>query len=164
MSCLQVSRAGSERLAEDVMAEEPTAQQALCSTGSSGSSIAPKPALVAQPRASLGEEQRERLSFANGMNDRLYEQLSAKLLYVDDKDRMLTVSAAHSGQPLSSRQAGSSQISSDHRKSHSAGPSPRQVTLMLHASCFEHLVKHWVCITARHVLPQHSHLELCMDV
>jgi hypothetical protein len=137
MSCLQVSRAGSDRLAEDMMAGEDAAAQQALRTGGSISSGALKPAFMAQQRPSQGEEQRERLSFANGMNDRLYEQLSAKLLHVDDKDRMLTVSAAHSGQPLSSRQAASSQItnSSEHRKSHSAGPSPRQVTFML-KSCF----------------------------
>lgn len=82
----------------------------------------------AQPAAP--ELPQEKLTFANGMNDRLYEQLSAKLMPVDDSSRVLTVSATNTG-PLLSNRAGSVRNSSimsserQHRVSRSADPSPR---------------------------------------
>ncbi|GFH16201.1 PFU domain-containing protein, partial [Haematococcus lacustris] len=81
---------------------------------------------------SLPSAKQEKLSFANGMNDKLYEQLSAKLVDVDEGSRMVTVTANTNGRPLSSRQQGGGStlassvgLSADLRKASSAGPSPR---------------------------------------
>uniref|UniRef100_A0A7S0R6Y6 PFU domain-containing protein n=1 Tax=Chlamydomonas leiostraca TaxID=1034604 RepID=A0A7S0R6Y6_9CHLO len=121
------SRAGSIQERFDEAAEEQTA---------------PAPA----PRPHMQDSQK--LSFANGMNDKLVEQLQSKLMPVDDSNRLLTVSAANNGIPLSNRMAASvhsSGMSSDrqHRKSRSADPSPRD-------SVFRRLYTNAVDLRSKH--------------
>jgi hypothetical protein len=84
--CAQNSRSGSIQERFDEAAEDEAAH-------------APAPRLQMQDS--------QKLSFANGMNDKLVEQLQSKLMHVDDSNRLLTVSAANNGIPLSNRMAAS---------------------------------------------------------
>ena len=85
-----------------------------------------EPQQPAEQLASKQQEPQQKLSFSNP-SDRLFEQLSNKLMPIDACS--LTVTGATNGAPLSSRGASSGRASSA-RVSHSAEPSPRCVEWM----------------------------------